>query len=72
MYEIYCREDGTFTCVGRLQDGTERWTSLSLDEAIKSLKKFAKVMNGSTLKKGGITIYREKKVMTSVWVPVAK
>ena len=70
MYTIYCRLDGTFTCEGMLQDGRETWISLSLAEAVKSLKQFAKVMNNTKIKKSGIAIYQEKRVQQSVWVPV--
>lgn len=57
MYTIYRMQDGTYHCEGRLQDGTERWISSSLESAIESMKKFAKTMNGTKLKKKGIVFF---------------
>lgn len=62
MYTITQLEDGTFWCEGRLQDGTERWSEASLDAAIKSMKTFAKVMNGTKIKKKDIEFYRREPV----------
>lgn len=66
MYEIYIRQDGTFSCVGRLQDGTEYWDEKSLSAAIISVKKFARAMNGVKIKRSDITIYEQK--MVQRWV----
>ena len=54
MYTIVKRLNGTFLCIGKLQDGTERWEEQSLDTAVQSLKKFAKTMNGA---RGKLTVY---------------
>lgn len=60
MYQIFCNPDGTFDCIGRLQDGTEHWKEVTLEAAIKSLKQFAKTMNGTKIKKRGIAYYKLK------------
>lgn len=54
MYAICKGDDGKFYCHGRLQDGTERWVKNTLEEAIKSMKQFAKSMNGQKIKKKNI------------------
>lgn len=73
MYTIVKRLDGTYLCMGRLQDGTERWEEKSLDAAVKSLKKFAKTMNGARgehkLKRKGITFLKEQQVSEIKCVP---
>jgi hypothetical protein len=68
MYTIF-KTDGTFHCEGRLQDGTERWTKPTLEEAIKSMKHFAKVMNGMKIKKKDIQFFESKEVVERKWVP---
>ncbi len=53
MYRIIYGRDGKYHCEGRLQDGTERWTNDTLDEAVDSLKKFARTMNGDNCPDNG-------------------
>ncbi len=68
MCEIYSMADGTFRCVGKIQDGTERWTCNTLEEAVKSMKRFAKVMNGTKIKKKHIAFFVPKHVAKTEWV----
>lgn len=77
MYTIVKRLNGTFLCMGRIQDGTERWEEKSLDEAVKSMKSFAKVMNGARgehkLKRKHITFLQEQwvsEIKYVAWNPV--
>jgi len=73
MYTIVKRLNGTFLCIGKLQDGTERWEEQSLDTAVQSLKKFAKTMNGARgkhkLKRKHITYLQEQHVSEVKCVP---
>lgn len=70
MYTIMLGQDGKYHCTGKLQDGTERWTENTLDAAVKSMKRFAKTMNGAKIKKRtGITYLREVQVAKSDCVP---
>lgn len=66
MYTIFQLADGTYECQGKLQDGTERWSEPTLEAAIKTMKNFAKVMNGTKLKKKNIVFYRAEPVIN--WV----
>ena len=68
MYRIYIQKNGTCECSGRIQDGTERWTSPNLKEAIKQMIQFAKIMNGTKLTKRGITFLRLQKGMEMQYV----
>lgn len=64
MYTIVKQRDGTYRCLGRLQDGTEVWEEPALAEAINSLKQFAEVMNHDPrLTAAGISYYREVEVL---------
>lgn len=71
MYTIYQMADGTYACVGKLQDGTERWTECTLAKAVASMIQFAKVMNGSKIKKKQISFYRQvtRNLPTSAFEP---
>lgn len=69
MYTIYQMPDGTYSCEGRLQDGTERWTKPTLEEAIKSMKGFARTMNNTKLKKRQITYLRPVQVVKQEYEP---
>ena len=60
MYTIVKGMDGRFHCQGRLQDGAERWIKDTLDEAVASMKKFARVLNGTKIKKKDITFLQER------------
>jgi hypothetical protein len=62
MYKIIALSVGTFRCVGQLQDGIERWDMPTLSEAIKSMKQFAKTMNGMKIKKKNIEFLRIEEV----------
>ena len=59
MYTIIYGLDGLFHCDCMIQDGHERWTEKSLEEAIKSMKVAADVLNHSKIKKKDITILKE-------------
>ncbi len=68
MYTIYLQDDGSYLCCGRIQDGTERWTKATLDEAVTSMKNFAEFMNGEKkLKKKHIAFFRPIQVMKTQW-----
>ena len=68
MYTIYCKDDGTFACEGRLQDGTERWTEATLKKAVDSLKQFAKAMNGTKIARKDIAVMKSIQVVETKWV----
>lgn len=72
MYTIFKGTDGKFHCEGRLQDGTERWTKDTLDEAVESLKQFAETMNGAKgphrLKRKHISYYESVQVVKTEWI----
>ena len=59
MYEVVELADGSWYCYGRVQDGTESWKA-TLDNSIKSMIQFARVSNGTYIKRGDITITRYK------------
>ncbi len=63
MYEVVELADGSWYCYGRVQDGTEDWkpNPPTLDGAIKSMISFARVSNGSYIKKKDITVTRYQK-----------
>lgn len=58
MYTIILGLDGKYHCEGMLQDSTERWSHDTLDEAVKSMKDFAKHGNHDNIKKKDITFLR--------------
>ena len=64
MYRIIQKQDGKFICEVQIQDGTERWTETSLEEAKKWVKKSMKSLNGTDIKKKSIPIYREEPIQT--------
>ncbi len=68
MYTIFKGHDGKFHCQGRLQDGTERWVKDTLEEAIKSMKSFAKFGNGTKIKKKDIQFLQLVQVVEEKWV----
>jgi len=70
MYTIIKRLDGAYLCVCQLQDGNERNTCSTLDEAIKHCKSFAKTMNGTKIKKKDITYMIEQSVTKTKCVQV--
>lgn len=59
MYTITERLDGSFTCECRLRDDCERWTSPTLEEAVREMKGAAKACNNAKIKRKDITILRE-------------
>jgi hypothetical protein len=67
VYRIYVA-GSVFNCECRLQDGTERWTETTLETAIRSVKKFAKVMNGTKIKKKDITFLKPQEKIETVWI----
>ena len=69
MYTIYLLLSGKFYCMGKLQDGTERWEEDTLEEAIKSMKSFAKALNGTKIKKKDIEFFKERACEVSEFVP---
>lgn len=69
MYTIVKLQNGKFLGMFRLQDGTERYTYDTLEEAIKGAKSFAKYMNGNkNLKKKHINYLQEKAVVETQFV----
>lgn len=63
MYTIIELGNGKYRCEGKLQDSTERWDEDSLEEAIKSMKEFAKFGNGVKIKKKDIVFLRAVQVV---------
>ena len=59
MYRITKLLNGLFACEGMLQDGTERWMTKTLPDAILSMKQFAQVMNGVVIKRKRITFLQQ-------------
>lgn len=49
MYSIIELEGGKFQCICYIQDGVENWIETSRDEAIQSLVRAAKTLNGSSI-----------------------
>lgn len=68
MYTIVLLQNGKYFCCGRLQDGKEEWSANTLEEAVSSMKTFAKTMNGTKLKKKHITYLQEKPVTKAAWI----
>ncbi len=56
MYQVTQLKTGRFTCWGMVQDGSERWEEKTPREAVDSMVRFAKVMNGMTITQGDISI----------------
>lgn len=73
MYTVIKKLNGKYLCIGGLQDGSERWEEDSLEAAVKSMKRFAEVMNGARgehkLKRKHITFLQERNVTTTACVP---
>lgn len=59
MYTIYRKNDGTFECHVRYQDGTERTTEPTMKKAIATVILGAKMLNNDTITKGDIDVFRE-------------
>ena len=49
MYSITELSNGNCQCLCRIQDGVDRWTSQTKEQAVRSLIKAAKTMNGTTI-----------------------
>ncbi len=49
MYSIVELDNEKFQCICRIQDGVERWSAKSREEAVLSLINGAKVMNGTRI-----------------------
>lgn len=60
MYRIIQRLNGGFECEVSVQDGTERFTATTLEEAKTAVKRSAKILNGVKIKKKSIEVYREE------------
>lgn len=73
MYTIVKKLDGKFLCIGQIQDGNEQWEEPSLEDAVQSLKKFAKTMNGARgadkLKRKHIKYLQERHISRIECVP---
>jgi hypothetical protein len=69
MYKIIRWWDGKFHCECQLQDGTERWVEDDLEAAVTAVKRFARVMNGTKLKRKGIIFLQPKPVAELQLVP---
>jgi hypothetical protein len=61
MYEIYHEQDGSYRCVGKLQDGSETRCFQVLDDAVAWLVEFARFMNHDDIMPSDIT-YLESQV----------
>ena len=74
MYKIIKQLDGKYLALCRIQDGTERYIHATRDEAIRSLIRDAKVMNGSIIDEFDIEFGEEyQKVVTDVmWLKQPK
>jgi hypothetical protein len=74
MYAIYKKADGEYACEGKVQDGTERWTEKTLEAAVKSMKRHAKFMNGTKIKRKHIHYFEPRTVVEPQWteVPLGK
>lgn len=59
MYWITKLNNGKYLCEVRIQDGTERWTEESEDEAVHSVIQGARVLNGSYIRRDDISIWNE-------------
>jgi hypothetical protein len=70
MYSIIQKMDGSFLCECMIQDGTERWTESNIETAIQSMKRSAKVLNGSKIKKKDIEFLKEAPVVVIQRIPV--
>lgn len=57
MYTISVEPDGSCYCEGRVQDGTETWTKPNRREAVQSMIRFARVMNGTYITEKNIKIF---------------
>lgn len=65
MYTIIETTDKDYLCICQIQDGNERWSESSLDAAVDSMIRSAKVMNHSTIEKKDIVFYRQERVVTT-------
>lgn len=66
MYTIFVNDNGTCSCHGSLQDGTEKWEAANLTAAVQSMKDFAKTMNGAKIKKRRDITYLKPTLETRV------
>ena len=69
MYTIIKLLNGKYLGQFRLQDGTERYTFDTLEEAIKEAIQFARVLNGTKIKRKSITFLQEQPVTEIQYVP---
>lgn len=70
MYQIYEQPDGTYQGACRIQDGTEWFTATTLEEAVETMKKWAKTLNNSKIKKKDIALYRQVPKVVENWTQV--
>jgi hypothetical protein len=68
MYRITKLLCGFYWCECQLQDGNERFQERTLEDAIDAVKKFAKVMNGTKIKKKDIAFFKEEMVKPTTTV----
>lgn len=59
MYQITELLDGKWACAVMIQDGTERWTKDTRQEAVQSVISGARVLNGSYIKESDISFSRQ-------------
>lgn len=59
MYSITRMLDGSWYCECRIQDGTERWSHKSRQEAVHSLISGARTLNGSYIREDDIAFYEQ-------------
>ena len=73
MYSIIKQADGTYLCECVIQDGTERWTKATLEDAIQSLKEAGKALNGwDKVRKKDISYYVLEQVVETKRVEVKR
>jgi hypothetical protein len=66
MYQIVRQLDGRYRTECEIQDGLERHHFKDVEEAVKSLIREAKVMNGTTIRRRDIRFGHEEQVVRTI------
>ncbi|MDE1971297.1 MAG: hypothetical protein KGI50_07025 [Patescibacteria group bacterium] len=61
--------DGTYQCRGQVQDGMETWIENNFEVAVRSMKDFAKIINGTKIKRKDITFLQQPNLPPVPWKP---
>lgn len=61
MYQIILGLDDKWHCWCTIQDGTERWVKDDLEEAVKSMKTVAEVLNHAKIRRRDIEFLKEQR-----------